>query len=300
MNLMWRNFSAKSDLSEPGFGGGGMPMQQHPTYGAVLRHFGRQVRVAEWRQGGGPVARALIVSRPGLTLLSRGPLWSGAAGNAGPMLRDIARFSGLTFATAERAATGPGLIPVMAPRHEAIWHLPGDSAALRSTLDPKWRNKLTKAERENHGLTIRASARADASWLYAAEGHQRRDRGYRTLPPAFAESWRAAAPKDFRLYEARVAGERVAGIMILMHRPWASYHIAWSGAEGRRRNAHRLLLWRAACDLQDEGYGALCLGPVDAAGTPGLATFKAGTGAEIRRLGPTVLILPRLIRPRLR
>lgn len=297
MNLMWHNFSAKSDLSEPGFGGGGMPMQQHPTYGAVLRRFGRQVRVAEWWQGGGPLARALVVSRPGLTLLSRGPLWSGAAGEAGPLLRDIARFSGLTFATPERAAAGPGLIPVMAPRSEAIWHLPGDRVALRSALDPKWRNKLTKAERENAGLTIRASARADAGWLYAAE-RQRRDRGYRTLPPAFAESWRAAAPKDFRLYEAWVAGERVAGIMILMHRPWASYHIAWSGDEGRRRNAGRLLLWRAACDLQDDGFGALCLGHVDAGAAPGLATFKAGTGAEIRRLGPTVLILPRLIRPR--
>lgn len=298
MNLMWHNLSAKSDLSEPGVGGGGMPMQQHPTYGAVLRRFGRQVRVAEWWQGGGPVARALVVSRPGLTLLSRGPLWSGAAGEAGPLLRDIARFSGLTFATPERAAAGAGLIPVMAPRSEAIWHLPGDRVALRSALDPKWRNKLTKAERENAGLTIRASARADAGWLYAAEGQQRRDRGYRTLPPAFAESWRAAAPKDFRLYEAWVAGERVAGIMILMHRPWASYHIAWSGDEGRRRNAGRLLLWRAACDLQDDGFDALCLGHVDAGAAPGLATFKAGTGAEIRRLGPTVLILPRLIRPR--
>lgn len=297
MNLMWHNFSAKRDLSGPGFGGGGMPMQQHPTYGAVLRRFGRQVRVAEWWQGGGPVARALVVSRPGLTLLSRGPLWSGAEGEAGPLLRDIARFSGLTFATPERAATGAGLIPVMAPRSEAIWHLPGDRVALRSALDPKWRNNLTKAERENAGLTIRASARADAGWLYAAEGQQRRDRGYRTLPPAFAESWRAAAPKDFRLYEAWVAGERVAGIMILMHRPWASYHIAWSGDEGRRRNAGRLLLWRAACDLQDDGFGALCLGHVDAGAAPGLAAFKAGTGAEIRCLGPTVLILPRLIRP---
>ena len=298
MNLMWHNFSAKREISEPGFGGGGMPMQQHPTYGAVLRRCGRQVRWAEWRDGGGPVARALVVSRPGLTLLSRGPLWGGVPGLAGPLLRDIAGFRGLSFATPEGAATGPGLIPVMAPRSEAIWHLPGDRAGLRAGLGQKWRNALTKAERDSAGLTIRASARADAGWLYAVEGQQRRDRGYRALPPAFAEAWRAAAPKDFRLYEAWVAGERVAGTVILMHRPWASYHIAWSGDEGRRRNAGRLLLWRAACDLQDEGFGALCLGHVDAGAAPGLAAFKAGTGAEIRRLGPTVLILPRLIRPR--
>ncbi|MEZ5770939.1 MAG: hypothetical protein R3D61_04630 [Defluviimonas denitrificans] len=162
----------------------------------MLRHVsGGRSGSRRWWQGGGPVARALVVSRPGLTLLSRGHFVGAGRREAGPLLRDIASWRGLGLCHARTGSSaGPGLIPV-APRSEAIWHLPGDRAALRAGLGQKWRNALTKAERDSAGLTIRASARADASWLYAAEGQQRRDRGYRTLPPAFAESWRAAAPR---------------------------------------------------------------------------------------------------------
>lgn len=145
---------------------------------------------------------------------------------------------------------------------------------------------------------VRVSAKADAGWLYAAEGAQRLARRYRALPPGFAEVWRTAAPGSFLLYEARKGGQPVAGTLILRHWPWASYHLSWSGAEGRRHNAHRLLLWRAACDLQDDGFAALDLGDVNSGAAPGLADFKAGTGAEIRALGPTLLVLPRLTRRR--
>lgn len=60
----------------------------------------------------------------------------------------------------------------------------------------------------------------------------------------------------------------------------------------------RLLLWRAARDLQDDGYAAIDLGGVNSEDEPELADFKAGTGAEICALGATLLVLPRLTRRR--
>lgn len=273
-----------------------MPMQQHPTYGAVLRRLGRDVRHGVWREAGAPIGTTLIARRCGLTLSSRGPLWLSPPDVAG-CLRDIAG-GALTIVTPERDVAGPGLIRLMTPRYQAIWHLGGDAKGLRAGLRANWRNKLTKAETMAGALDIRVSATADPSWLYNAEGAQRRARRYRALPPGFAEAWRAVAPGSVQLYEARKDGEPVAGILILRHRPWASYHIAWSGEEGRRHNAHRLLLWRAACDLQDDGFAALDLGDVNSEDAPGLADFKAGTGAEIRPLGHTLLVLPRLIRRR--
>lgn len=270
--------------------GAPMPMQQHPTYAAVLRYFGRNAGFAVWRAAG----LALVARRPGLTLLSRGPLW--LRPHAAADLRDIVG-GALTFATTEGPVAGRGLVPILSPRSRAIWHLPGDGAVLRAGLKAAWRNRLVKAEAADT-LDIRVSATADARWLYAAEGAQRRARRYRALPPGFAEAWRAAAPGSFLLYEARKHGAPVAGMLILRHWPWASYHLSWSGAEGRKQNAHRLLLWRAARDLQDDGYAAFDLGDVNRDAAPGLADFKAGTGAEIRAIGSTLLVLPRLIRRR--
>ncbi len=293
MSLSWHNHTDPDLLRTFAEGGASMPMQQHPTYGSVLRRLGRSVRIALWRDAGAPIATAQVVSRPGLALLSRGPLWNGSPhADAAQILRSAASLRGLTIATPERSLKGRGLIPLLTARHEAIWYLPGNAPALRAALEPKWRNKLTRAERMAKALTIRASSTADAAWLYAVEGAQRRLRSYTSLPHAFAELWRGVDPKAFRLYEARADGHPVAGIIILMHRPWASYHIAWSGDEGRRLNANRLLLWRAACDLQDDGYTALCLGDVNTEDAPGLASFKIGTGAEIRPLGDTLLVLP--------
>ncbi|MCA0273765.1 MAG: GNAT family N-acetyltransferase [Proteobacteria bacterium] len=273
-----------------------MPMQQHPIYGAVLRRLGREVRYGLWRAAGAPAGLAQVARRPGLALLSRGPLWLDPEPPA-PSLRDIAG-SALTIATPEHPVAGRGLIPIVAPRSQAIWHLPGDAALLRAGLRANWRNKLLRAERMAGAITVRVSAKADAGWLYAAEAAQRLARRYHALPPGFAEVWRAVAPGSFLLYEARRDGQPVAGMLILKHWPWASYHLSWSGAQGRQLNAQRLLLWRAARDLQDDGFAAFDLGDVNSGAAPGLADFKAGTGAEIRALGPTLLVLPRLTRRR--
>jgi hypothetical protein len=44
--------------------------------------------------------------------------------------------------------------------------------------------------------------------------------------------------------------------------------------------------------LWAEGVRWLDLGSVDTEKAPGLARFKLGTGAELKRLGATMLVLP--------
>jgi hypothetical protein len=295
MNFCWQDSADPEMLTAFAAAGVPMPMQQHPTYGAVLRRLGRDVGHGVWRAAGAPVGQAQVARRLGFTLLSRGPLWLRQDTTAD--LRDIAT-GALTVATPEAQLAGRGLIPIVTPRHQAIWHLPGDAALLRAGLRANWRNKLVRAEAKAYALELRVSDKADAGWLYAAEGAQRRARRYCALPPGFAEAWRAAAPGSFLLYEARKDGQPVAGMLILRHWPWASYHLSWSGAAGRHHNAHRLLLWRAARDLQDDGYAAFDLGDVNSEDAPGLADFKGGTGAEIRALGATLLVVPQLTRRR--
>ena len=297
MEFRWQGETDPDLMQALATAGVPMPMQQHPAYGAVLRRFGRDARLGIWSEAGAPVAMAQVARRRGLSLLSRGPLWLQTPSGAAETLRDMAN-GALTIVTPERQVAGKGLIPILTPRHQAIWHLAGDTQQLRAGLRANWRNKLSRAEAMAGAISVRVSTGGDAGWLYAAEGAQRHARGYSALPPGFAEAWRATSPGSFVLYEARKGDVPVAGILILRHWPWASYHLAWSGAEGRRHNAHRILLWRAACDLQDDGYAALDLGDVNTDDAPGLADFKAGTGAEIRPLGHTLLVLPRLIRRR--
>ncbi|MGL4236328.1 hypothetical protein [Tabrizicola sp.] len=53
-----------------------------------------------------------------------------------------------------------------------------------------------------------------------------------------------------------------------------------------------MMLTRAAEALAAEGVRWLDLGSVDTEAAPGLARFKLGTGAGLRRLGATMLVLP--------
>jgi len=52
------------------------------------------------------------------------------------------------------------------------------------------------------------------------------------------------------------------------------------------------MLTRAAKALAAEDVRWLDLGSVDTEGAPGLARFKPGTGAELRKLAATLLVLP--------
>ena len=69
---------------------------------------------------------------------------------------------------------------------------------------------------------------------------------------------------------------------------WLNYHHLrnfWMIARHRS-------MTRAAEALWAEGVHWLDLGSVDSERAPGLARFKLGTGAALKRLGSTCLVLP--------
>lgn len=288
------------------------PMQQHPRYGRALSLLGADVRrLAIAGEAGEMLGRAQIATRRfgplALSMIGRGPLWHGpqAGGQQRAALRQIARGVGPLIAIPGAAEgvvpRGPGLIALMTPAHHAVLDLCPGPAILRAGLGGKWRNRLVRAEAEG----VRITRARDFGWLLAAGAAQARARGYRSLPARFTKAWAAAGEGGAagddggcRLYEAHAGGARIAAMLFLVHRPWASYHIGWSGEAGRRRNAHGLILWRAITDLAAEGLAALDLGSVDTEAAPGLARFKIGTGARVAPIGPTLLVLPALTRRR--
>ncbi len=248
---------------------GFVPFQQSAAYAAAVAGCGARVR---WLDG------VLAVERGRVRLISR----VGRLDRAG--LRRLARWPGVTVVTPEAEVAGFGLVPLVTPMHHAVWALEGD---LRAGLAGKWRNRLVAAERA--GVRVRLGAGATLEALLTAEGGQRRARGYRALPEGFS---RALPERSLRLWEWQGARGFGAGMCFVVHGTTATYHLGWASPAAKAEGVHGVMLMRAAEDLRAEGVRWLDLGSVDTEAAPGLARFKLGTGAELRRLGPTCLVLP--------
>lgn len=247
------------------------PFPQTQAYAAAVTALGGR---AVWVDMGQP---CLMLERPGLRLISRQPVVDVQR------LRRLARFAGALIVTPEAPLHGFGLIPVVTPAHHAVWHLAGD---LRAGMDGKWRNRLVAAERAGVRVTVGRGGALER--LVACEAAQRRTKGYASLPPAFSQ---ALPDPALRIWEWRQAGRVQAAMCFVVQGESATYHIGWADQAARDRSVHNVMLWQAVCALHAEGVRWLDLGSVSNA-APGLMRFKLGTGAALRRLGSTLLVLP--------
>jgi hypothetical protein len=266
-----------------------VPLQQSAVYAQAMRALGVRVRGAvievEGRYGG----QTLMLERPGLRLISRGPVWPEDLPHGAKLhaLRRLARQGAAVVATPEQALAGFGLVPLITPRHLALWDLTGDEADLRAGLHPKWRNALCRCEAR--GLGLSRGGRGKLSALVAAEAAQRAARAYHALPHSFLMG---LPERALRLWHWSQDGQMQAGMCFIRHGLWASYHLAHASARARDVGVHRLMLWQAMLALRAEGVRMLDLGDVNTSQTPGLARFKLGTGADLHRLGATAWVLP--------
>lgn len=260
---------------------GFLPFQQSEPYAAAARASGAHVHWSDLGAG-----RALVVERGPLRLVSRGPVWAEGCGPKDQRLalRRLARWPGLTIATPEIAVQGFGLVPLVTPMHHAIWRLDRD---LRKGLAGKWRNRLTAAERA--GVAVSRGNGTTMDRLILEEQRQRQRRGYHSFPAGFTQSMPAEA---LRIWEWCQDGGIAAAMAFVRHAGSATYHLGWASDVARQKGVHAVMLLEAAMDLQAEGVRWLDLGSVDTERAPGLARFKLGTGARLRRLGSTVLVLP--------
>ncbi|MDV7142063.1 GNAT family N-acetyltransferase [Tropicimonas sp. TH_r6] len=286
------------------------PMQQHPTYGAACGLIGS---VARWYELTGPdgsvLGAAQVLERPvpllgRAALLSRGPVWGPvmpvhrrreALLRLLDLLRARHRIVAVTpeSCDGEDPMAGSGWLEAMTPCHFATLDLDASAAEMRARQHGKWRNRLVRAEAA--GLEIRHMPMPldPRHWLLEREEAQARARRYRRLPKEFTLAWIAqGGRKAARLFTAEKAGETVAAMLFLRHGACASYHIGWSGAEGRATGAHTLLLWEAQRWLARQGCKQLDLDLIDTRTTPGLARFKLGSGARVVTLGATRLSAP--------
>ena len=181
----------------------------------------------------------------------------------------------------------PGLTRVFTGDATVILDLTASDDILRKALHPKWRNRLVAAEGSALKFQRVGEKPSQYQWLLEREGLQRQARAYRALPASFVPAWQVAiaslTPDKPAMLTVRcdIGRDAVAAMMFLLHGRSATYHLGWSNDEGRRHNAHNLLLWRALPLLREQGIVQLDLGGVNTQRGAGLARFKLGTGGQV-------------------
>ena len=160
---------------------------------------------------------------------------------------------------------------------------------IRKSLSQNWRNQLVRAEKEK--LKIRSSHGGPAlEWLIEKHDAYRKQRRLRAPSGSFAAAMAVLAerPQDVIVLRAERGSDPLAGVMLLKHGVSATYHIAWTGEDGRKAHAHNLLLWEGLKQLKTAGVASLDLGGLDAS-MEGVSRFKLGIGGSFKSLVGTWL-----------
>lgn len=286
----------------------GAALQQDWAYGEALASLGAQCLRARVCDGDDVLAQAQFLCRrvgavAALALCTRGPVWVRPAGTREkaaacralaaslPMRRP--RF--MLVSPEESSAADTGLPPwrrVMTGHATVMIDLTRQTDELRAAMDGKWRNRLAAAERSALRVQRNGTRPAQYRWLVDREATQRTDRAYRALPHGFVEAFQNACgdTRDAVLtLRADLGRDAAAAMMFLVHGEAATYHLGWSGDEGRKLGAHNLLLWQAVQELKARGVRDLDLGGVNTQRSAGIARFKIGSGGQVVTLAGTWL-----------
>ncbi|ACT58452.1 lipid II:glycine glycyltransferase FemX [Hirschia baltica] len=285
--------------------------QQDWAYGDVLSHHGAKVwRASVARSDDNTViALAQITSKPfalvgQFALCTHGPIW----------LEDISiADKHFVYRTLSKAVPvgWPKLLIFTPDEHEADIkpvksvkrvmtgeatvriNLEQDVETLRKSMDQKWRNRLTSAEKSGLKFVSGGTKPAQYRWLLDLEETQREKRGYRALPAALTLEWQESKSKCLQagknggisVYRADLGKECAGAMLVLEHGSMATYHIGWTSEEGRKLGAHNLCLWNACLDLKARGFKQFDLGGVNTQSGAGIARFKIGTGGDVFQRG---------------
>lgn len=294
-----------------------VPLQQHWAYGETLTAIGADVRLACFGEEKTPQAFALVPKRSfyrtlNLSSLMRGPLWitPPTAETETDFLKKLKRayspwrwnFLALQPEyddTAENRALlrRVRFRRIMTGYSTVRIDLTPDAATLRAGLNGKWRNQLKKAEGETLAISLGGRKPHQYGWLLEKEADQQASRRYSALPTGFVPLYADIANRyPSRTGQVGVLSvtclkgrEKIAGALFLLHGNSATYHLGWSGDQGRTLNAQNRVLWEGMLALKDRGIRHLDLGGINTAEGAGIARFKLGLGTPPVTLAGTFL-----------
>lgn len=130
---------------------------------------------------------------------------------------------------------------------------------LRAHISSKWRNRLKVAERSGfsfHDVT----GPEGLDWMIDRHLENMQDKDFAGPSPALLRALYAAAPGRVPIFQARLDGEPVGGILVYRFGRGAEYYVGWMGAAGKQFNVGNFLYWNIALELQRRGCEWIDLG----------------------------------------
>lgn len=162
---------------------------------------------------------------------------------------------------------------------------------LRGRLDKKWRNQLSRAEKNNLAVIAGSSSEEyrKFSQLYR---EMRRRKTFETTVDV-EEFGRIQEdlpePHRMRVLICMSQGTPVAGLVAAAMGDFAIYVLGATGDEGLNLKGAYLLQWALISWLKENGYRWYDLGGIDPERNPGVYHFKSGlSGADFSRVSPLV------------
>jgi len=159
---------------------------------------------------------------------------------------------------------------------------------LRKGFDPKWRNKLSGAERNELEVTAGSGNEEYHTFCRIYDQLRKRKRFESTVDVGQFERIQEslAEPQRMRVLICRDKGVPVAGVVASAMGDSAIYLLGATSDDGLKSKGAYLLQWALIRWLKERGIKSYDLGGIDPEGNPGVYHFKRGlSGADICQVG---------------
>ncbi len=158
---------------------------------------------------------------------------------------------------------------------------------IKKNLDQKWRNCLNKSFRENIKVSIDKHLKNASTFFKHYNDHlnQKKYKGptARFLMKEFSELEKM---NDIFYLWATKDSNPTSAMAISISGNTASYRIGWNTVDGRKSNAHYLLIWNAIIHSKKLGLKTFDLGGLLPNEAPGVTSFKEKlNGKKVQLLG---------------
>jgi lipid II:glycine glycyltransferase (peptidoglycan interpeptide bridge formation enzyme) len=162
---------------------------------------------------------------------------------------------------------------------------------LRQGLDKKWRNQLSRAEKNN--LTVTAGSGSSEFRTFCLIYNQMRKRKAFETTVDVEEFMRMqedlAEPHRMQILICEDRGVPVAGLVASSMGDSAIYLLGATSDEGLNSKGSYLLQWTLVRWLKEKGIRWYDLGGIDPIGNPGVYSFKRGfSGADVTQMSSMV------------
>jgi lipid II:glycine glycyltransferase (peptidoglycan interpeptide bridge formation enzyme) len=162
---------------------------------------------------------------------------------------------------------------------------------LRKRLDPKWRNKLTRSEKNNLTVSSGTGSEQFRTFCHIYKEMLARKAFQTTINVEEFALIQEHLPESHRMWVliCEDRGLPVAGLVASAMGDSAIYLLGATSDQGLNAKGSYLLQWTFIQRLKESGIRWYDLGGIDPVGNPGVYSFKKGfSGADVVQMSPAV------------